>query len=183
MSGEISTQVVRLLIWMRPSLVVTVAMTLAMYLILLLCVRRLRVQGRGTRLSGLFVGLGGRSALHLGFSWLKFAFLTACLLLAQPVQTVHYLFLLALTLGALLSGFSLDALATELLGGGLLLAGLAVCSTLLLYLQQIRRDTTVLAAYWMLAALMILCAAAVFLREVAAVSGERKKFDENGETE
>lgn len=178
-----STQLVRQLIVMRPALVTAVAMTLVVYLILLLYIRRLRVQGRGTHLAGLFVGLEGRSALHLGVSWLKFAILTACLLLAQPAQEAHYLLLLALTALALLLGFSLSALLTELVGGGILLAGLVVCSTLLRYLAQIRRDTSILTAYWMLAIFLILCAAAVFLREVAAVSGERKHFDENGDAE
>ena len=178
-----STQLVRQLIVMRPALVAAVVMTLAVYLILLLCIRRLRVQGRGTRLAGLFVGLGGRSALHLGVCWLKFAVLAACLLLARPAQTSHYLLLLSLTALALVLGLSLNGLLTEVVGGGLLLAGLAVCSTLLRYLAQIRRDAAILTAYWMLAVFLILCAAAVFLREVAAVPGERKRFDENGDTE
>lgn len=178
-----STELVRLLLELRPALLVTVGMTLIVYLILLMCISRLRVQGRGTRLAGLFVGLGGRSALHLSFAWLKFAFLTACLLLTQPVQEVHYLLLLALTVAALLAGFSLNALLTEVVGGVLLLAGLAVCSTLLQYLRQIRHDDTIQSAYWMLAAFLIFCAAVVFLREVTAVSGERKYFDENGDTE
>lgn len=178
-----STELVRQLILLRPALVVAVAMTLAVYLILLLCIRRLKVQGRGTRLAGLFVGLEGRGALHLGTAWLKFAFLSACLLLARPVQETHYLLLIALTALALLLGFSLSAVLTEVVGGGLLLAGLVVCSTLQRYLTQIRRDSSILAAYWMLAVFLILCAAVVFLREVAAVSGERKHFDENGDTE
>ena len=178
-----SNELVRLMLQLRPALLVTVGMTLVVYLILQLCIRRLRVQGRGTRLAGLFVGLGGRSSLHLGIAWLKFAFLTACLLLSQPVQEVHYLMLLALTLAALLVGFSLSALLTEIVGGGLLLAGLVVCSTLLQYLLQIRHDDTILVAYWLLTAFLILCAAVVFLREVIAVSGERKYFDENGDTE
>lgn len=178
-----STELVRQLILLRPALVTAVAITLAVYLILLLCIRRLRVQGRGTRLAGLFVGLEGRSALHLGVSWLKFALFTACLLLARPVREAHYLLLIGLTAAALLMGFSLDALLTEAVGGGLLLAGLVVCSTLLRYLTQIRRDISILAAYWMLAIFLILCAAVVFLREVVAASGERKHFDENGDTE
>lgn len=178
-----SVELVRLLIQLRPALLVTVGITLAAYLILLLCIRRLRVQGRGTRLAGLFVGLSGRSALHLGVSWLKFAFLAACLLLAEPMQGIHYLLLLGLTALALLLGLSLSALLTEVIGEGLLLAGAMVCSTLLRYLRQIRWDSAVVAAYWMLAIFLILCAAAVLLRETAAASGERKYFDENGETE
>ena len=176
-------ELVRLMLQLRPALLVTVGMTLAVYLILQLCIRRLRIQGQGTRLAGLFVGLEGRSALHLGVSWLKFAFLTACLLLAQPVREIHYLLLLALTAVALLVGFSFNALMTEAVGGGLLAVGLMVCSTLLQYLQQIRIDDTVRAAYWLLTVFLILCAAVVLLREVTAVSGERKYFDENGDTE
>ncbi len=178
-----STEIVRILIEVRPVLLAVVGMTLVVYAALQLYLRRLRVQGRGTRLGGLFVGLGGRSALHLACAWLKFTFLTACLLLAEPAQVVHYLLLLALALLALLAGFSLDALLTEVVGSGLLLAGLMVCSTLMRYLRQIRQDDAVRAAYWMLAAFLILCAACVLLREAAAASGERKYFDENGETE
>lgn len=178
-----SNEVVRLMVRLRPALLVTLGMTLVVYLVLQLCIRRLRIQGNGNRLAGLFIGLGGRSALHLGAAWLKFAFLTACLVLARPVQEVHYLLLLGLTVCALLVGFSLDSLLTEVVGGGLLLAGLMVCSTLLKYLQQIRDDGTIRCAYWMLSVFLILCAAAVFLREVTAVSGERKYFDENGDTE
>ncbi|MDD6160134.1 MAG: hypothetical protein PUB51_03260 [Oscillospiraceae bacterium] len=178
-----SNELVRLMLEVRSALLVTVGMTLAAYLILLLCIRRLQVQGRGTRLAGLFVGLGGRSMLHLGFAWLKFAFFASCLLLAQPVMLTHYLLLGVLTVGALLVGFSLKAMLTEIVGGGLLIAGLAVCTTLLQYLRQIRYDKTILAAYWMLSVFLILCAAVVLMREVIAVSGERKDFDESGESE
>lgn len=177
------TEIVRLLIHVRPVLLLTLGLTMVFYLFLLLCIRRMRIQGQGTRLAGLFVGLGGRSALHLGCAWLKFAFLTSCLVLAQPAQVLHYLLLFALTAVTLLAGFSVDAILTEVAGEGMLLAGLAVCSTLMNYLRQIRRDDAVLTAYWLLAAFLILCAACVLVREAAAASGERKRFDENGETE
>ena len=177
------TELVRVLLQIRPVLVAVVAMTLVAYLLLQLCIRRLRVQGRGARLAGLFVGLGGRSAFHLGVAWLKFAFLASCLLLAQWLQPAHYLMVLGLTVLALLAGFSVSALLTEVFGGGLLLAGMVVCSTLQQYLRQIRHDDAIQAAYWMLTAFLILCAAVVFLREVTEASGERKYFDENGETE
>ncbi len=176
-------ELVRQMVALRPAVLAAVALTLAAYFGLWLCVRRLRIKGPGAKIAGLFVGLDGRSALHLSFAWAKFALLAACLLLARPVQPVHYLLLAALTLGTLLLWLRPAALVTEAVGGGLLLAGLAVCSTLLNYLRQIRNETAIRAAYWLLAVFLILCAAALLLREIPAVSKERTWFDEKGELE
>ena len=178
-----STEIVRYLIVLRPAALAVVGATAAAYLILLLCIRRLRVQGRGTRLAGLFVGMGGRSALHLSFAWVKFTFFVASLLLARAVQPVHYLLLAVLTVFTLLLNIKVASILTEVVGEGALLAGLMVCSTLLRYLNQIRYDRAIHIAYWLLAAFLSLCAAAVFLREVAMISEERNYFDEKGEIE
>lgn len=183
MSSDMKTAIVENIITMRPAILITVLITLIAYGILMICIRRLRVQGRGNRLARLFVGLGGRSLLHLGLSWVKFAFTVSCLLLIQPAELPQYLFLAVMTVCTLLCGFSLSGILTELAGGGLLLAGMAACSTLLKYLRQIRFETSIFIAYWLLAIFLILCAAAIFFREVTAVSQERKYFDENGETE
>ena len=178
-----TTEIVRYLIVLRPAALAVVGATAVAYLILLLCIRRLKVQGRGTRLAGLFVGLSGRSLFHLSLAWVKFAFFVASLLLARAIQPVHYLLLAALTVLTLLVNVKISSILTEVLGEGGLIAGLAVCATLLRYLNQIRYDRTIYAAYWMLAAFLGLCAAAVFLREVAMISGERNYFDESGEIE
>ena len=92
-----TAQITAYLIILRPAALAVVAMTAAAYPVLLLCIRSLQVKGRGTRLAGLFVGLSGRSALHLSCAWVKFAFFAACLLLARTVQPVHYLLLILLT--------------------------------------------------------------------------------------
>lgn len=178
-----TTEIVRYLIVLRPAALAVVGATVVAYLILLLCIRRLQVQGRGTRLAGLFVGLGGRSALHLSCAWTKFAFFVVSLLLARTIQPVHYLLLAVLTGVTLLLNVKIASILTEVIGEGGLLVGLMVCSTLLRYLNQIRYDVTIHAAYWMLAAFLSLCAAAVFLREVSMISGERNYFDEAGEVE
>ena len=178
-----TTEIVRYLIVLRPAALAVVGATAVAYLILLLCIRRLRVQGRGTRLAGLFVGLGGRSALHLSLAWVKFAFFVASLLLARAVQPVHYLLLAVLTVFTLLMNVKIVSILTEVVGEGALIAGLMVCSTLLRYLNQIRYDRAIYTAYWLLSAFLSLCAAAVFLREVAMISGERNYFDETGEIE
>lgn len=178
-----TAQITAYLIILRPAALAVVAMTAAAYPVLLLCIRRLQVKGRGTRLAGLFVGLSGRSALHLSCAWVKFAFFLACLLLARTVQPVHYLLLILLTAATLLLNLRLSTALTEVGGEGALLAGLFVCTTLLQYLRQIRYDSVISAAYWMLTGFLALCAAAVLLREVAVISEERNYFDETGETE
>ncbi len=178
-----SNEVLRLLIELRAAALVAIGVTLAAYLALLLCIKRLKIEGRGTRLAGLFVGLGGRSLLHLSTAWIKLTYFTAVLLLSQPARPGHYYLLAACTAVSFVLSFRLGALTVELLSGSLMAAGLWVSSTLLNYLRQIRYDRNIQIAYWMLAAFLILCAVAVFLREIIFISSERAYFDENGEIE
>ncbi|NCB63659.1 MAG: hypothetical protein EOM52_08600 [Clostridia bacterium] len=175
--------VVRDLLTLRPVAVLTVILTLGAFLAASLCVRRLRVRGRGTRSAGLFVGLGGRCALLLAFAWVKFAVFSSTLLLGQPARAPHYLLLLCLGAGFLLLLPAWGSLLTEVGGGGLLTIGLALCAAMLDYLRQIRYDASIRAAYWLLAVFLILCAVSVLLREVTAISGVRSYFDEAGESE
>lgn len=183
MSSDMMLGAVENIVTLRPAVLLTVAITLAAYVVMTICIRKLRIQGQGNRLAGLFVGLSGKSMFHLGFGWMKFVFTVSCLLLADPIEIPHYFLLAAMILCTLLCRLNLRDMITEAATGGALIAGLIVCSTLLRYLRQIRFETTIFIAYWLLAIFMILCAAAIFLREVTAVSQERKYFDESGETD
>ncbi len=178
-----SNEAVRLFMELRGAALAAIGMTLAAYLALLFCIRRLKIEGRGTRLAGLFVGLGGRSLLHLSTAWTKLVYFAAVLLLSQPAKPGHYYLLAACAVVSFVLSFRLGALTVELLSGSLMGAGLWVSSTLLNYLRQIRYDRNIQIAYWILAAFLILCAAAVFLREIIFISSERAYFDENGEIE
>lgn len=178
-----ATELVKQLVLLRPAVVLCIAMTLLAFCVMQGCIRGLRARGPGTKLAGLFLGLGGRSALMLAAAWLKCALLASVLLLAQPAQLGHYLLIIGLALLILVLHPSLGGLLSEALGGGLMAAGLYVCTSLLQYLRQVRYDPTIRAAYWMLAVFLILCAVGVLLREVTELSGERTYFDETGETE
>ncbi len=173
----------RQLLRLRPAALVVAGMTLCAFLILFLCVRRLEARGKGARLAGLFVGLQGRSALLLALAWVKFCLLCAILLTARSAGLAHYVLLLCLGAGFLLLRPALESLLTEVVGGGLLAAGIALCGGLLEYLRQIRNDGRIRLVYWLLAIFLILCAAGIFLREAGAISGERTYFDETGESE
>ncbi len=175
--------VVNYIVLLRPALLVVVGLTLVLWLVMSLCIRKLKVQGQQTQVAGLFVGLGGRSLIHLSFAWVKWAVYVAFLVLSEPVELVHWMLLGGLAMATLVLAPKLSHLATEVIGGLLMGAGLAVCSTLLQYLRQVRYDVWIHAAYWLLAAFLILASVAVLLREVATISEERKHFDETGETE
>lgn len=183
MSSGLMISVVDNIVTLRPAVLLTVALTLAAYVVMMISIRKLKIQGRRNRVAGLFVGLGGRSMFHLGFSWMKFAFTVSCIVLIQPLETAHYLILAMMIVLTLLCGPIFKGIVTEVIGGGMLIIGLVACSTLLKYLNQIRFVTSIFAAYWLLAIFLILCAAAIFFREVAVISQERKYFDEDGETE
>lgn len=179
MTNELVTQVLQL----RPAAIVVIVMTLIAYPVMLLKMRKMTIQGEDRSLVRLFVGLSGRSALHLSAAWLKFAFIAAILVLAQPAQKVHVYLLIVLTVLTLLLKIRWSTLLTEVVGSGLLVLGVGVGATLLQYLRQIRRDPAIVAAYWFLSVFLILCAAVVLLREMQEISGERNYFDENGEIE
>ena len=175
--------VVKELLSLRSAAILTVILTLLVFMAASIAIRRLRVRGRGTKTAGLFVGLGGRSAFLLAVAWVKCAVLTATLLLARPAELGHYVLFLGLAALFLLARPALGSLVTELAGGGLLCVGLALCGAMLDYLRQIRYDATIRAAYWILAVFLILCSVCVLMREVAAISGVRSYFDEAGDIE
>ena len=184
MTQELIKALTEAIVKMRRPALIAIGLTLAAYLVMLLVIRGLEVEGRGNRLSGLFVGLGGRSLIHLSTVWLKFAFFTAVLTANQPANQECYILLLALALlAALLSANRLGIWATELISAALSVAGVWTSATLLNYLREISNDREVRAAYWALAAFLILCSAAILLRAIVYISGERNYFDENGEVE
>lgn len=183
MSSGLMVSVVEKIVILRPAVLVTVVLTLVAYVAMMISIRKLKVQGRRNKVAGLFIGLGGRSLLHLGFCWMKYAFTVSCLVLRQPLEITHYLLLSMMIVFALLCGPSIKGIVNEIIGGGMLMIGLVACSTLLRYLMQIRFVVSIFAAYWLLAIFLILCATAIFFREVTVISQERKYFDENGETE
>lgn len=177
-----TSEIIILLMSVRTQIYVMVAVTLVAYIIAQIMINRLTVQGKGSKFAGFFVGLGGRSAVLMAFSWAKFAFLVGILLRGKPVSEIHYLLYIALCLGMLIKP-SLDNVFTTLLGGALLTVGMVVCTTLQEYMIKIKYDMGIEVAYWLLSALLICCAACILLRDVTMISHERRNFDESGEVE
>lgn len=177
-----STQLVTLLIQLRPAALVTTALTVIAYLVMLLRMGKLTIRCETHRDTALFAGLGGRSLIHMAIVWVKFAFFAAVLLLAHtPVRMEHWLLLL-LSVLALLLYPSVYMLVSELTGTVIMQFGLTVGGLLLRYIRQVHRGG-MMAVYWLLAAFLIVAAFAVLIRECIVISGERKYFDETGETE
>ena len=184
MTQELQRELTAAVLTLRRPAIIMIGMTLSAYLLMLLLIRRLEAEGGGNRLAGLFVGLDGRSLLHLSAAWCKFAFFAALLIVARPIEQNSYILLLSLSVLTLLPGINrLSAWLTELIGATLITSGLWVCSTLISYLRQIRYDVEIYIAYWVLCLFLVLCAAAILLREVTLISGERNYFDEKGEVD
>ena len=182
MTRELERELTAVVLTMRRPVIIMIAMTLVLYAVVLLLIRGLEVEGKGNRFAGLFVGLNGRSLLHLSFAWSKFAFFSALLAGAQPAEQTGYMLLLLLAAMTLLLGVNrLSVWMTELMSAALYTAGLWVGATLLNYLRQVRFDREILTAYWLLTVFLILSAAVLLLREVAIISDERNYFDENGD--
>ena len=184
MTPELERALTAELLTLRRPAIIMIGVTAVLYLMLLLLIRGLEAEGKGNRLAGLFVGLNGRSLVHLSFAWCKFAFFAATLLGARPAEQTCYMLLLLLTAMTLLLGINrLGLWTTEFMSAALYTAGLWVGATLLNYLRQVRYDREIHIAYWLLSTFMILCAAVMLLREVGYISGERNYFDENGDVE
>ena len=64
MTQETERALTAAVLTLRRPTIIMIAITLVVYAVLLLLIRGLEVEGKGNRLSGLFVGLGGRSLLH-----------------------------------------------------------------------------------------------------------------------
>ena len=178
-----NAEIVSALIVLRPAALIVIGATILAYFILLLAVNRIEISGKGYRFTAIFVGMGFRSMMHMGIAWIKFVFFSATLLLARSTVNIHYFFLAALVLTACFFCPGISAVLTELFGGLLQAAGLWVSTRLLDYLRQIRYDRAIYASYWLLAAFLILCAAAVFFKEISYVSSERDHYDAIGEIE
>lgn len=182
MTPETERALTAALLTLRRPAIIMILITAAFYAASLLLIRGLEAEGKGNRFAGLFVGLNGRSLVHLSVAWCKFAFFAAVLLSARPAEQTSYLSLVFLAALALLLGVNrLVIWTTELMSAALCVSGLWVGATLLNYLRQVRFDFEIQVAYWVLSVFFILCAAALLLREVSVISSERNYFDENGE--
>lgn len=169
-------EVMRQILILRDPILFMVAMTIVCYIICMISMRWLRVTGKGGKVMGLFVGLGGKSAVLMGIAWVKFAYLTALLILAETLYQIHYMFYIALLLGLVLRpglSYLLSTILSALLGFGVIVSG-----ALQSYLVQIRFDQGIEIAYWCLTAFLILGGVVLLLREIIVISGERNYFDE-----
>ena len=177
------TELVNAIIVLRPAALVTIALTLLMVVFVAVRLRALDLRGGGSRLATLFVGLHGRSLLHLSMAWVKFAFFVSVLILAKPAQSGHFALLLILAALMLVTGFNRKMLVNELMYAVLLLLGFTMCRFLLNYLLQIRYDPGIRFVYWLLAISLTAGAMGVLIQETALISKERNYFDESGEIE
>lgn len=177
------TEIIRQMIVLRPAVLTTIGVSIIAYLVMLPVVGRITAQGEHSRVAGLFIGMGFQSFLHMSIAWIRFVMFTFVMLSAKHVQPVFYLFLAALTIVGCLSCLKPRSILTELFSFAFQAVAFWVGSRLIDYLNQIRYDPGIKAAYWMLTAMLILCSVAVFLKEIVYISAERKHYDANGETE
>lgn len=177
------TEIIRQLIILRPAVLTVIGVSIVSYLVMLPIVGRITAQGENSRIAGLFIGMGFQSFFHMSAAWIRLVLFSFVMLSAKHVQPIFYLFIGALTLVACLSCLRMRSILTELFCAAFQVVGFWVGSRLIDYLNQIRYDAGIKAAYWLMAAMLILCAIAVFLKEVVYISAERKHYDANGETE
>lgn len=178
-----STELVAFMIELRPAALFAVVLSVLAYVILSVRMRKLDVRCRKSRETALFVGLEGRSLVHLAAAWVKFAFFAGTLLLAKEGTAMHRWMLLVLAAVVFLLHPGVKMLVNEAFSAALTLGGMAVGGVLLRYLREIRSDTGVRAVYWLLAVFLIAAAFAILVREVMVISAERNSFDETGEIE
>ena len=160
-----------------------IVVSVVFYIIITISIQHLDVKSNRFNMARLFVGLEGLSFFHLAFAWMKFALFTILLLLAKPVEIYLYLLIFCFCIGTIATHFKIKDLLIELISSVLCIGGLWIGTTLIDYLNQVKSDFSISASYWMLSGVFILCALAIFVREISIVSSERKNFNENGEIE
>ena len=177
------TELVADIIKLRPAALLTVALTIAMYLVLLVLLPKIGVRGEKRCFLLGFVGLSGRSLAHLSVSWVRFAFYVSVLVTFSSIGRIQFFALGLLTLIILVLNNSLSGFISEIVGSCILAAGLFVMSYLADYLNLIRSGFDTQIAYRLLSVFLIICAAIILIREYIFISGERTYFNEAGELE
>ncbi|MFI3238519.1 MAG: hypothetical protein R3Y47_10920 [Lachnospiraceae bacterium] len=173
-------EVIKQIIYLRPALLVTMGITVAMYCFFIFYMRGIKTSGKRLKVVGLFMGLEGKSALMLSMSWTRFAYTIAILLLADPIKPVHYLVYFALLVLLFFKPRS-KFILTTLVGGTFMTAGFFMAGILLDYLGQVYHEPGIAVVYWLLSVFLILCAFVSFFEELIIISAERSHFDETGE--
>lgn len=166
----------------KPAIATIIVTAVALFLCLIL-MRNLSITGRFSKVLGIFVGLKDRSAFHLTFAWIKYIYFCSTLCIMQYAQGGHYAIIgFFIVVCAFLAKES-RLIIMEIVGGLLSIASTWVCSVFVDYINNIRSDFYVVAAYWIIAVFMILCATVVFLYELMSISREREKFEANWDQE
>lgn len=172
-------KIIKEIIALRGPSIIAIIITAVVLILLLLFIRNFNLSGKYSRVFGLFVGLRGRSALHLCFTWTKYVYFIAILCSMQVVSYGHYIIIIFLLLASALMGMDFKLIVIEIVGGLLCVASVWVCSVFAEYMINVRSDLYVLSAYWVVTVFMILCATALFLFEVMYISKERESFETN----
>lgn len=172
-------KIIKEIIALRGPSIIAIIITAVVLILLLLFIRGFNLSGKYSRVFGLFVGLRGRSALHLCFAWTKYVYFIATLCSMQMASYGHYLIIIFLLIVAAFMGKEFRLILMEIVGGLLCVASVWVCSVFVEYMINVRSDLYVLSAYWVMTVFMILCATVVFLFEVMYISQERESFETN----
>ncbi|GEM_PF-3987515 len=180
---EFVTKLFEKMVGFRTQGLIALGLTVVVFLLGLILIRKLNVRGECNTFAVGLVGLRGRSCLHLSFAWTRFAFYASFLVLGQKADLEQYIVFAILTVALILMNFSWNNILTELVGAVVLAVGLWLGSTLLSYSNQIQHSQDIRGAYILLSVFLIVCAAIILVREYIIVSGERKNFDETAETE
>lgn len=171
------------IITLRKPTLVTIGVTAFLLVLFLILNRNLSISGKYAKVLGLFVGLQDRSALHLTFAWAKFMFFSSTLCVMQYATVGHYAIIGFLIIVCAFLAKEARLITMEVAGGLLSIISTWVCSVFVDYINNVRSDFYVLAAYWIIALFMILCSAVIFLYEVMSISRERSALETNWDQE
>lgn len=176
-------RLIRELLVLRDVSMFSVFLSLMAFFILIVQMKKLKIQKGSAKGLGIFVGLGGRSLLLLGGAWVKATLFIGMLVLSQYITAMHIVIIFYLAFLIALLKPSLGMMAIQLFSGSMLCAGIMVSNTLLSYLKQIRFEWGLQITYWLLVIFLVIVTLAVFVKEATIISSERKYFDATGETE
>lgn len=158
-----------------PSISVIVA-TILLFFIASFYTSRISINGKYSKMAGLFVGLDNRSAYHFTAVWIKIVFIISIMIFKQRATLIHYYILFILIGLSIILGKGIKIKIAEIFGGALSVAGIWISSLFIEYLLTVKYDIYIEIGYWIIVLLAISCLLVIFELEIISISSEKKQY-------
>ncbi len=160
--------------YIRPQVLMMVALTVIMLLFLSLMSRNLSFESHRFGWLSLFYKMNGYTYFRLSCAWLRLVYLISILVLFRPLEPIHYVMYIMIGLLYLLDIKAPHRIMSNLLNLTLELIGVIATNVLCGYMIEVFMDFQYLAIYILISVFFGCFGIYVFLLQLIHISDERE---------